>query len=177
MPAARCPRHGPANTYVQRKTKTWAATQKWHRLCITAVDHLDDQPALSPRNAFGPQLEAQAAISNRAPPCPHLLTPPTGKCRPVVETRSSTTRFRVASTNGSRSSLSCGDGGNVGAHDHCVEWDNVTICSPSGCGQAESGDAARSVHVDSYEEGSRNGLGTRGDNPWAALNGQRLPSQ
>jgi hypothetical protein len=31
------PRHGHPNTDVQRET----ATQKWHRLCITAVDYLD----------------------------------------------------------------------------------------------------------------------------------------
>ena len=25
-----------ANTYVQLETKTWAAIQKWHKLCLTA---------------------------------------------------------------------------------------------------------------------------------------------
>jgi hypothetical protein len=39
-----------ANTYVQLETKTWAAIQKWHKLCLTARwFRLHDEPAVSPR--------------------------------------------------------------------------------------------------------------------------------
>ena len=69
---------------------------------------------------------------------------PTRWCRPVVEDRTFSKRCRVASSHGSRSSLPCGNGGDVR---QSAERGVITICSPSG----ESSDAASSVHVDSHE--------------------------
>src|SRR5260370_21011090 len=76
----------------------------------------------------------------------------TGMHRPVVEDRTFSKRCRVASPHGSPSSLSCGDGGDVGTDCQSVEGGNVAIRSPSSCGQAESSHAAWSVQVDSHAE-------------------------
>src|ERR1017187_344185 len=58
----------------------------------------------------------------------------TGKHRPGIEGRTSSKRCRVASSNRPCSSLSDGDGGDVGAYRQSVDGSHVTICSPSGCG-------------------------------------------
>lgn len=101
--------------------------------CRGEENHCEESCWEKGRHHKGPPSLEQTKRSH----CGTAIRKPYWRALSVVEDRNSTRRFRAARSNGPGSSLSCRDGGTVGAYYHSGEQGHVTICSPSGRRSAE----------------------------------------